>query len=102
MPNIQLKDGTNFAFEGGTAMQLAEAISAGLARAALAAKIDGKVVDLSTPITKDCAVELLTFDSEDGKKVYNHTASHVLAQAVKRLYPEAKLAIGPAIENGFY
>ncbi len=102
MPNIQLKDGTNFAFEGGTAMQLAEAISAGLARAALAAKIDGKVVDLSTPITKDCAVELLTFDSEEGKKVYNHTASHVLAQAVKRLYPEAKLAIGPAIENGFY
>ena len=102
MPNIQLKDGTNFAFEGGTAMQLAEAISAGLARSALAAKIDGKVVDLSTPITKDCAVELLTFDSEEGKKVYNHTASHVLAQAVKRLYPEAKLAIGPAIENGFY
>lgn len=102
MPNIQLKDGTNFAFEGGTALQLAEAISQGLARVALAAKIDGKVCDLATPITGDCAVELLTFEDEDGKKVYNHTASHVLAQAVKRLYPDAKLTIGPAIENGFY
>ena len=62
MPNIQLKDGTNFAFEGGTALQLAEAISQGLARVALAAKIDGKVCDLATPITGDCAVELLTFE----------------------------------------
>lgn len=102
MLNITLKDGSVFAFEGGTAKNLAEAISAGLARVALAAKIDGKVCDLSTPITADCQAELLTFDSDEGKKVYNHTASHVLAQAVKRLYPDAKLTIGPAIDNGFY
>ena len=102
MLNITLKDGTIFEFEGGTALALAEKISAGLARVALAAKINGKVTELSTVIDADCEVELLTFDSEDGKKVYNHTASHVLAQAVKRLFPAAKLTIGPAIDNGFY
>ena len=102
MLNIKLKDGTVFEFEGGTALALAEKISAGLARVALAAKIDGKVTELSAIIDKDCEVELLTFDSEEGKKVYNHTASHVLAQAVKRLFPAAKLTIGPAIDNGFY
>ena len=102
MLNIRLKDGTIFEFEGGTVFALAEKISSGLARASLAAKVDGKVVDLSSELSSDCEVEILTFDSEEGKKVYNHTASHVLAQAVKRLFPSAKLTIGPAIEQGFY
>ncbi len=102
MLNIKLKDGSLFEFEGGTALELAEKISSGLARAALAAKINGKVTELSAQINTDCEAEILTFDSEEGKRTYNHTASHVLAQAVKRLYPSAKLAIGPAIENGFY
>ena len=67
-----------------------------------ACKIDGEVRDLRTPVEKNCKLELLTFDDEDGKKAFWHTASHVLAQAVKRLYPNAKFAIGPAIEGGFY
>ncbi len=73
-----------------------------ISREVIAAKVDGKVVALTTELTDDANVELLTFESEDGKHVFNHTASHVLAQAVKRLYPEAKLTIGPAIESGFY
>ena len=71
-------------------------------RSIIAAKVDGKVVALSYTLENDASVELLTFKDEDGKHVFNHTASHVLAQAVKRLYPETKLTIGPAIENGFY
>ena len=103
MITITLKDGSTKALEGAmTAMALAESISGGLARAALAVKIDGAVCDLDTNIDKDCAVEFLTFDSDEGKKVYRHTTSHILAQAVKRLYPKTKLAIGPAIDNGFY
>ncbi len=102
MFNITLKDGSVLAFEGGNGYDLAKSISGGLARAALAVKIDGKLCDITREITSDCAVEIITFDSEEGKKVYNHTASHILAQAVKRLFPEAKLTIGPAIDNGFY
>ena len=103
MITITLKDGSTKALEGAmTAMALAESISGGLARAALAVKLDGEVCDLDTLIDKDCAVEFLTFDSDEGKKVYRHTTSHILAQAVKRLYPQTKLAIGPAIDNGFY
>ena len=73
-----------------------------MARKALAAKINGKEVDLSTKIEEDSQVELLTFDSPDGKKIYWHSTSHVLAQAVKELFPEVKLGIGPSIEEGFY
>ena len=103
MITITLKDGSTKALDGAmSAMALAESISGGLARAALAVKIDGEVCDLDTVIDKDCAVEFLTFDSDEGKKVYRHTTSHILAQAVKRLYPDTKLAIGPAIDNGFY
>ena len=103
MITITLKDGSTKALEGAmSAYALAESISGGLARAALAVKIDGAVCDLDTNIDKDCAVEFLTFDSDEGKKVYRHTTSHILAQAVKRLYPKTKLAIGPAIDNGFY
>lgn len=103
MLTVTLKDGSKKEYnEGISAMQVAESISAGLARAALAAEIDGEVKDLSTILNNDCSLNLLTFDSDGGKHALRHTASHVMAQAVKRLYPEAKLTIGPAIDNGFY
>jgi threonyl-tRNA synthetase len=103
MIKVTLKDGSVKGYQKGTTvMQVAESISAGLARVALAAEIDGEVRDLSTVLEKDCSLNLLTFDSAGGKHALRHTASHVLAQAVKRLYPEARLAIGPAIENGYY
>ena len=82
--------------------EIAASISEGLARAALGAIVDGKVVETGFIVDKDCDVEILTFANDEGKKILRHTASHVMAQAVKRLYPNAKLAIGPAIENGFY
>jgi threonyl-tRNA synthetase len=103
MIKITLKDGSVKEYQKGTTvMQVAESISAGLARVALAAEVDGEVRDLSTVLENDCSLNLLTFDSEGGKHALRHTASHIMAQAVKSLYPEAKLAIGPAIENGFY
>lgn len=85
-----------------TALEIAASISHELKKEAVAAKIDGEVKDLRTVIDHDCEVEFLTFADEEGRRVYRHTASHVLAQAVKALYPDAKLAIGPAIDNGFY
>lgn len=100
---ITLKDNVKKEYPNGTtAFDIAKDISAGLARAACAAKIDGKVCDLRTCINKDSSLEILTFDDEDGRRAFRHTASHILAQAVKRLYPEVRLAIGPAIDNGFY
>ena len=103
MINITLKGSTVKEFDlGVTPYEIAKSIGAGLAKAVCAAKIDGKEADLRTPITSDCALELLTFDDDYGKWTFRHTASHILAQAVKRLYPNVKLAIGPAIENGFY
>jgi threonyl-tRNA synthetase len=102
MVKVILK-GNEKEFESGiTVAQIAQSIGAGLYKAACAGKIDGKVVDLRTPVTQDCELEILTFDSADGKKAYWHTTSHIMAQAVKRLFPQAGLAIGPAIENGFY
>ena len=83
-------------------IDIAHEISGGLARVACAGKIDGAVCDLRTVVDKDCKLEILTFDDPDGRKAFRHTASHILAQAVKRLYPDVKLAIGPAIEDGFY
>ena len=77
-------------------------ISEGLARVACVAEVDGKIVDLRTTVDKDCTLNILTFDSEEGKKAYRHTCAHVMAEAVKHLYPNAKLTIGPAIDNGFY
>ncbi len=88
--------------EGATAYDAAAKISEGLARNALAAKLDGEVIEMTAKLTKEGKIEFLTFDDEDGRRVYRHTASHVLAQAVKRLYPEVKLAIGPATADGFY
>ena len=103
MLNITFKGGDVKAFEDGTSLiEMAKSISEGLARAALAATVDGEVCGLDFIPEKDCAVNFLTFDDEDGRRTYRHTASHVLAQAVKRLYPTAKLAIGPAIDDGFY
>ncbi len=100
---ITLKGGTVKEYEGAVSvLDIAKDISEGLARAATSAKVDGETVDLRTELTKDCELEILTFDSEGGKGAFNHTASHIMAQAVKRLYPETKLAIGPSIANGFY
>ena len=100
---IKLKDGSVKEYDAPiTAAEITKDISMGLYRNACCVLVDGKVKDLRTVIDSDCSFEVLTFDDEDGKKAFNHTASHVMAQAVKRLYPNAKLTIGPAIENGFY
>lgn len=100
---IMLKGGVTREFENAlTAGEIAKEISPGLYRAACACTVDGQVRDLRAVINSDCRLEILTFEDEDGKRAFNHTASHVMAQAVKRLYPEVKLTIGPAIENGFY
>ncbi|NLJ96193.1 MAG: threonine--tRNA ligase [Clostridiales bacterium] len=100
---ITLKDGSMKEYQDNMSVyEIAMDISEGLARVACAAEIDGEVVDLRTIVDRDCELNILTFNDEAGKAAYRHTASHVLAQAVLRLYPEAKLAIGPAIENGFY
>jgi threonyl-tRNA synthetase len=103
MIQVTLKDGSVKSYESGTTiLDIVKDISEGLARVAVAGEVDGKVKDLATPISEDCRLNLLTFDSEGGKHAYWHTASHIMAQAVKRLYPGVKLAIGPAIDNGFY
>ena len=103
MLKITLKGGDiREAAENTTVDALCRDISMGLYKAACAARVDGRVVDLRTVLDSDCTVEILTFDSPDGKKAFWHTESHIMAQAVKRLYPDARLAIGPAIDNGFY
>ena len=100
---ITLKDGSVKQYDGAIrAADIAKDISMGLYRNACSCKINGKVKDLRTVISEDCALEILTFDDEDGKRTFNHTASHIMAQAVKRLYPDVKLTIGPAIHDGFY
>ena len=87
---------------GVTAAEVAKSIGMGLYKSACAARIDGEVCDLRTPLTKDCSLEILTFDDPDGKHAFWHTAAHVMAQAVQHLFPEAKFGIGPALENGWY
>ena len=100
---ITLKDGSVKEYENQMAIiDIAKDISEGLARNACAAELNGKVVDLRTVVAEDSSLSILTFDSEGGKAAYRHTTSHVLAEAVKRLYPAAKLAIGPSIDTGFY
>ena len=100
---VTLKDGSTIDVEQGEKLlDVAKRISEGLARNALIAKVDGKLVDLSRTIDSDCTVEFLTFKDEEGRNAYRHTCSHILAQAVKNLYPGVKLAIGPAIKTGFY
>ena len=103
MVKITLKDGSEMEVEKGLSiLEITKKISEGLARVATCAEVNGEVKDIRTIIDKDCTLNILTFDSLNGKKAYWHTTSHVLAQAIKRLYPEIKLAIGPAIDNGFY
>ena len=100
---ITLKDGSCKEYQGAmSAYDIAKDISEGLARMACAAEVDGKVVDLRTIIDQDVELSILTFNDPAGRAAYRHTASHVLAEAVKRLYPNAKLAIGPSIDTGFY
>lgn len=101
--HIALPDGSRSELpENSSALSLAERIGPRLAREAVAAKVNGEVVDLTTPLRDGDRVEILTFDSEEGKTVFRHSASHVMASAIKRLRPDVKLAIGPAIEEGFY
>ena len=103
MIKLTLKDGSIREIESAaSAADIIKGIGAGLYKAACCVKINGEVKDLRTVIDSDCEFEVMTFDSIEGKKTFWHSASHILAQAVKRLYPEAKLAIGPAIDNGFY
>lgn len=103
MIKVTLKNGIVQEYKAGTTIrEVAESISAGLARAALAGEVDGKLKDINSVLVNDCTLNLLTFEDEGGKFAYRHTASHVMAQAVKRLYPNVRLAIGPAIQNGFY
>ncbi|MCM1494469.1 MAG: threonine--tRNA ligase [Bacteroides sp.] len=100
---ITLKDGSAKEYsQAMSVIDIATDISEGLARMACAGEVDGKVVDLRTVIDRDCQLSILTFQDEEGKKTFRHTASHILAQAVKHLYPEAKCTIGPAIDEGFY
>ncbi len=100
---ITLKDGSSIEYnEAKTVYDIARDISEGLARMACAGEIDGEVVDLRETVDKDCSLNILTFNDEKGKAAYRHTTSHVLAEAVKNLYPDAKLAIGPSIDDGFY
>lgn len=100
---ITLKDGSSKEYEGAmSVLDIAKDISEGLARNACAGEVNGKVVDLRTEISEDCTLNILTFNDDEGKKAFRHTAAHIMAQAVKRLYPDAKCTIGPAIDEGFY
>jgi threonyl-tRNA synthetase len=103
MIKVTLPDESIKEVEQGTKVsEVASSIGNGLARNALGGMVDGEVVELNHPITKDCRLKILTFDDDEGKLILRHTASHVMAQAIKRLFPEAKLAIGPAVDDGFY
>lgn len=103
MIKIKLKDGLEKEYEKGiSVLDVAKDLSEGLARAACAGSVNGKTVDLRFKLEEDCDLNILTFNDEEGRKAFRHTTSHILAQAVKRLFPEVKLAIGPAIEEGFY
>ncbi|WP_314922642.1 threonine--tRNA ligase [Mogibacterium diversum] len=100
---ITLKDGSKKEYASPMSIiDIAKDISEGLARAACVGEVDGEVCDLRTVVDKDAEVNILTFDSDSGKHAYRHTCSHVLAEAVKNLYPDAKMTIGPSIDNGFY
>jgi threonyl-tRNA synthetase len=103
MIKITLKDGSVKEYQQGiTVEEVVASIGSGLLKASIAAKVNGKTVELFYPLNEDCSLEVLTFDDAEGKWALRHTGSHTLAQAVKRLYPKVKLAIGPAIDNGFY
>ena len=100
---VTLKDGSVKEYaQPMSVIDIAKDISEGLARAACAGELNGEVVDLRTVIDSDCELNILTFDSEGGAAAFRHTTSHIMAQALKRLYPDVKLAIGPSIADGFY
>ena len=100
---ITLKDGSVRNYESPiSVIEIAKELSEGLARVACAGKVNGNIVDLRHELKEDCTLAILTFEDEDGKAAFRHTTSHIMAQAVKRLYPNTKLAIGPSIEEGFY
>ena len=103
MIKITLKDGSVMESEAGISIyEIAKKISERLAKVATSALLNDEVVDLRTILNEDCTLSILTFDDDEGKGAYRHTTSHIMAQAIKRLFPSAKLAIGPSIENGFY
>ncbi len=100
---VELKDGSVREYDKEqSVLEIAKDISKNLAKKAYACKVDHEVCDIRTIISKDCKLEILTFEDEEGRAAYRHTASHILAQAIKRLYPDTKLAIGPSIKDGFY
>ena len=100
---LTLKDGSKMSFDGAmSALDVTKQISEGLARAAIVCKIDGQLASMDTIVDKDCNFEVFTFADDEGKRVYRHTCAHILAQAVKNIYPTVQLAIGPAIDNGVY
>src|SRR3989442_12066524 len=103
MPNIRLPDGSSKSFPGPvTVAEIGASIGAGLARAALAGKVNGKLVDTSHRIDADAEVSIITERDPEGLEVLRHSTAHLLAQAVKELFPDAQVTIGPVIENGFY
>ena len=103
MPAITLPDGSVRQFDAPvTGTTVAEAIGPGLARAALAMKLDGKIFDISTPIERDASIVFITRRDDDALGLIRHDAAHVLAEAVQSLYPGTQVTIGPSIENGFY
>ena len=105
MSDIQLSlpDGSRKSMPAGiTGQAIAEKIGSRLAKDALAIKLNGRLQDLNLPVEQDASIAILTFDSTEGHEVYWHSTSHLMAHAVKQLYPNARLAIGPAIEEGFY
>ena len=103
MINVVLKDGSKLELEDGSrVIDAAVKISEGLARASVAAEVNGETAELTATLSDGDTLNILTFTSEEGARIFRHTTSHILAQAVKRLYPQTKLAIGPAIDDGFY
>ncbi|HBX65762.1 MAG TPA: threonine--tRNA ligase, partial [Balneolaceae bacterium] len=100
---LTLPDGTQREYSSGTTgLEVAQSIAAGLARAALSITVNGDIIDLDRPITKDAEIAINTWDSEDGKYTFWHSSAHLLAEAIQELYPNAKFGIGPPIESGFY
>ena len=103
MIKVTLKGDVIKEYEAGTSIaEIAKSIGMGLYKSACGGKINGNYCDLRTAVNEDCALEIVTFDEIEGKKTFWHTTSHIMAQAVKRLYPNTKLAIGPSVDNGFY
>lgn len=101
--NITFPDGSSRKYPAGTtSLEIARSISPSLAEEALVSEVNGNLVDLGKPIDNDVSIKFLKFSDEEGKKVYWHSTSHIMAQAIEELFPGAKFGVGPAIDNGFY